>query len=111
MSGHPLRQVVQDLYGRRQCEELALELLTEAEVEEYLRQRFARGAVSLELSHMMYQRTDGNALFMVSFVDYLLQQELLIAVEREVQLRADRLTLAQLLPASLQQMILRQIET
>jgi predicted ATPase len=26
MRGHPLRQVVQELYGRRQCEELALEL-------------------------------------------------------------------------------------
>ena len=42
VSGHPLRQVVQELSGRRQCEELAFELFTEADVEEYLRQRFGR---------------------------------------------------------------------
>ncbi|MBI3797379.1 MAG: AAA family ATPase [Deltaproteobacteria bacterium] len=56
VSGHRLRQVVQELYGRRQCEELALELLTEADVQEYLRRRFGRGAAVTELSQLIYEQ-------------------------------------------------------
>ena len=33
MSGHPLRRIIQDLHGQRQCQELTLELLTQEEVE------------------------------------------------------------------------------
>ena len=110
LGGHPLRRVVQELYGRRQCEELALELLSEAEVEEYLQQRAGRRTAIAKLSQMIYRRTDGNALFMVSFVDYLLQRELLAEDEGQGQLRADLSAFRRLVPTSLQRMILRQIE-
>jgi len=110
VSGHPLRQVVQELYGRRQCEELALELFTEADVEEYLHQCFDRVADITGLSRMIYRRTDGNALFMVSFVDYLLQHELLIEADGQIQLGADPAAFRRIVPNSLQQAILRQIE-
>ncbi len=59
---HPLRQVVQELAGRRQCEELGLDPFTEAEAEEYLVQRFGRSAALTELSQLLYRRP-GNALF------------------------------------------------
>ena len=101
LGGHPLRQVVQELYGRRQCEELALELLSEAEVEEYLQQRAGRRTAIAKLSQMIYRRTDGNALFMVSFVDYLLQQGLLAEDEGQGQLRADLSAFRRLVPTQL----------
>ena len=75
MSGHPLRRVVQKLVGRRQCHELALELWTEAEVEAYLTRRLSGGPVAAALSPVIYQRTDGNALFVAHFVDYLVVPE------------------------------------
>nr|AFK79240.1 transcriptional regulator PhoB-like protein [uncultured bacterium F41-01] len=110
MSQHPLRNLVQGLAGRRQCEEVALELLTEAEVEAYLRQRLGPRAVPPELSQLLYRRTNGNALFLVSFVDTLQQQGVLSEGDGQVKLQADRSTLKRLVPTNLQQTILRQIE-
>jgi tetratricopeptide (TPR) repeat protein len=107
---HPLRNLVRELYGRGQCEEVALELLTEPEVEEYLRQRLGQSVALTELSQLIYHRTNGNALFVVSFVDSLLQQRLLVEADGQVQIQADRVSLKRLMPHSLQQAILRQIE-
>jgi len=107
---HPLRSIVQELSGRRQCEELPLELLTETEVEEYLRQRFGQSPTIPLLSQLICRRTDGNALFVVSFVDYLVQQGLLSAADGQVEIRADRSLLQKFVPETVQQMIARQIE-
>jgi predicted ATPase len=107
---HPLRSIVQELAGRRQCEELPLELLTEVEVEEYLRQRFGQSPTLPALSQLIYRRTDGNALFVVSFVDYLLQQGLLSTADGQVEIRADLSTLQKFVPETIQQMIARQLE-
>jgi predicted ATPase len=93
------------------CEELVLDLFIEAEVEEYLRQRFGRSAALTELSQMIYRRTEGNALFMVNFVDYLLGQGLIAEAGSQLEVRADLPTLSEHVPDSLQQMLLRQIES
>jgi predicted ATPase len=110
VKGHPLRRVIQELYGRRQCEELALELLTEAEVEEYLTRGFGCSAAVSALSKTIYNYTDGNALFVVNFVDYLLQRKLLIAVDGQWKVRAESTVLKDLVPETLQQLITWQIE-
>lgn len=44
VSGHPLRALVQELRVRRQCEDIALDLLGEADVAAYLAQRFGEHA-------------------------------------------------------------------
>jgi predicted ATPase len=72
---HPLRQVVQELSGRQQCQYLSLELLSQAALGEIVAQRLAPGLASPALAAEVYQRTEGNALFMVTVVEYLLQQE------------------------------------
>jgi DNA-binding winged helix-turn-helix (wHTH) protein/tetratricopeptide (TPR) repeat protein len=107
---HPARRMVQELSGQRQCEEVSLELLRAGDVEEYLRRRVGPGPTLPALSELIYRRTDGNALFMVSFVDYLLQQELLGEAEDQVQLRVPPNTLERLVPDNLQQVIRQQIE-
>jgi predicted ATPase/DNA-binding winged helix-turn-helix (wHTH) protein len=107
---HRLRQLVQKLYGRRQCEELALELFSEAEVEEYLVRRFGPSPAMETISEAIHRYTDGNALFVVNFVDYLLERGLLSTGEGRIELRADRGTLRKLVPETLQQLITRQIE-
>jgi predicted ATPase/type II secretory pathway predicted ATPase ExeA len=75
---HPLQQVKQDLLVHGQCTELSLAGLTEAEVGAYVAARFASGsqpAVPLHaLAKLIYQRTEGNPLFMVNMVDYVVVQ-------------------------------------
>ena len=72
---HPLRALKEELELHQQCQELRLKLLGEAEVEAYLSRRFANdGSQYASLAPAIYQRTDGNPLFMVNVVDYLVAQ-------------------------------------
>jgi predicted ATPase len=108
--GHRLRRLVQELYGRRQCKELTLELLSEAEIKEYLARRFGPSPALGTVSEKIYRYTDGNALFVVNFVDYLLELGLLSISEGQVELRIEGRALQKLVPETLQQLITRQIE-
>src|SRR5262249_47888845 len=60
---HPLRRLLQELFAHELGEELPLELLSEADVAAYVTQRVAGHPLAAELSALIYQRTDGNALF------------------------------------------------
>jgi DNA-binding winged helix-turn-helix (wHTH) protein/predicted ATPase len=88
---HPLRNLKHELQIHGQCREMALALLSETAVMEYLTLRCpsssrsplssgqpwnkAYASHSLpDLAHTIYQRTDGNPLFMVNVVDYLLER-------------------------------------
>ncbi len=109
-SGHPLRRLVQELHGHGQCEDLALELLTEEEVEEYLRRRLSGSPAVTALSQAIYSRTDGNALFTVNFVDYLIQQGLVVEASGQWEIRADAVTIKSLVPDTVQRLIAKQLE-
>jgi tetratricopeptide (TPR) repeat protein len=84
---HPLKGVKQELQVHGQCEELALDFLSEGAVGEYLAQRLgapspaAAGegwgeslsqATIRKLAHLIHQRTDGNPLFMVNMTNELI---------------------------------------
>src|SRR5262245_20293447 len=102
---HPLRRVVQRLVGRGQCQELALELFTEAEVAAYLRQRLAGSPVVAALWPVIHRRTEGNALFVMHFVNYLIQHGLLGETRGQWELRVKPATLEDLIPNHVQQLI------
>ena len=75
-SDHPLRAMKQELELHRNCEELRLKLLSEADVAAYLARRFADNDTARSLAGvapLIHERTDGNPLFMVNVVDYLLE--------------------------------------
>jgi DNA-binding winged helix-turn-helix (wHTH) protein/predicted ATPase len=78
VQSHPLRHVVQDLRGRGRCRYLALELLGRPAVAEYLAQRLAPRIPAAALVDDVYQRTNGNALFLTTLVDYLVDHDLLV---------------------------------
>ena len=109
-SGHPLRRVVQELESHGQCEEAALELLTEEEVTEYLGRRFPDSPAVHALNPAIYNRTDGNALFTVSFVDYLLQQGHLVESNGRWEVRIDLASIQRLVPKTVQRLIAKQFE-
>jgi predicted ATPase len=80
-SGHPLKTVKQALQLHGQCEELRLELLTEAAVAQYLTARFAGNQAPTKLARMVHRRTDGNPLFMVNMVDHMVRQGWVVEVD------------------------------
>jgi DNA-binding winged helix-turn-helix (wHTH) protein/predicted ATPase len=82
---HPLKGVKQELLLHGQCAELPLEMLAEKMVTQYLEERFLVGThgqgrsqtetIPLQkLARIVHRRTDGNPLFMVTLVDYLVAQ-------------------------------------
>jgi DNA-binding winged helix-turn-helix (wHTH) protein/predicted ATPase len=88
---HPLKNLKHELQLHGQCREMAVTLLSEAAVREYLTlrcpstsrstlsggQHWGKASASRslpDLAHTIYQRTDGNPLFMINVVDYLLER-------------------------------------
>src|SRR5262249_55696862 len=61
VSGHPLQSLLRELRTRRQCNDIALPFLDEADVAAYLVQRFGAQGSSSDLSLAVHRRTDGNA--------------------------------------------------
>jgi DNA-binding winged helix-turn-helix (wHTH) protein/tetratricopeptide (TPR) repeat protein len=110
ISGHPLRRVIQEMVGRGPCQELALELFTEAEVAAYLSQRLTGSPVGAVLWPVIYRCTQGNALFVRHFVDYLIQRGLLVETGGQWELREEPATLEALIPDHVQRLIARQVD-
>ena len=129
---HPLKGIKQGLQVHGQCEELALDFLSEAAVGEYLTVRFdtrsphpgsfdklrtgslpqgEREPITAEsvhtLARVIHHRTDGNPLFIVNVIDHLLSQEVL--VQRDGQLMLKNEDLAATVPENLRQLIEQQI--
>src|SRR5262249_4043782 len=71
MAGHPLQSLLQELRMRRQCDDIALTFLGEADVAAYLAQRFGAETSTSDLAAAVHLRTDGNPLFMVRLADEL----------------------------------------
>jgi predicted ATPase/DNA-binding winged helix-turn-helix (wHTH) protein len=84
-SGHPLRTMKQELELHHYCEEMRLRPLNEANVVTYLARRLDRGGSRQfrTLAPVIHARTDGNPLFMVNMVDYLLSDAGLLVNSRE----------------------------
>lgn len=77
----PFQRAVRDLRVRDRCRHLSLELLSAAAIEEYLVHRLAPRRPSSTLVADLHQRTEGNALFVETVVDYLVDRGLLHDVE------------------------------
>jgi predicted ATPase len=111
---HPLPTMKQELEIHRYCKELRLKLLSEEEVAGYLAKRFSSNGSrqSDSLAAEIHKRTDGNPLFMINVVDYLVDAGLLAgsrearAAESAEIFRADRIEV----PRSVRRMIERNLE-
>ena len=107
---HPLKAVKQELQLHRQCEELSLALLTEEAVHEYLAQRCGTHTLPAQLVRVVYQRTEGNPLFMVNVVDDLMAQGGREGSTDEWQLAAAIEAGVARVPESIQQLIERHLD-
>ena len=110
VSGHPLKAVKQELLAKQQCEELPLEYLSENAVAKYLCVRFPGNGFPTELAGLIHERTEGNPLFMVNAVDYLVAEGLISEDEESWALVVPIESVEVGVPDSIRQMIEKQVD-
>ena len=109
LRAHPLRGLVQELCGRAQAVDLRLEFLPAADVAAYVAGRLG-GPVAAPLAAVIYERTNGNALFMVNMVEYLVAQGEVVRHAGAWRLREGAEAQGVSIPDGLRQLLTRRIE-
>jgi DNA-binding winged helix-turn-helix (wHTH) protein/predicted ATPase len=107
---HPLRWLKPELQLHGYCDEIPLEFLSAAEVGHYLARRFPGHALPSDLARVLHRSTDGNPLFLVNTVDYLIAQGQLRAVDGRWGLSGLAEDVASRVPETLWQLVDKQVE-
>jgi len=109
--GHPLHGVKRQLVARSQCEELALEPLSGADVAEYLRLRLGEAPDLASLAAALHARTAGTPLFVASVVDDLVEDGVVLPAEGGGwRLAVSAVDATDAIPAGVQQLIEQQAD-
>jgi predicted ATPase len=69
IKGHPLRMLKQELQVHGQCGELQLGGIHPAAITDYLVARFPRNRFTTSLGQILYDRTEGNPLFLNNVIE------------------------------------------
>jgi DNA-binding winged helix-turn-helix (wHTH) protein/predicted ATPase len=109
-SGHPLKAVKQELLAKKQCEELPLAYLSAEAIAKYLSVIFPSNRFPKELAGLIHERTEGNPLFMVNAVEYLLTEGLIVKHEGHWELVVEIEKVEVGVPDSIKQMIEKQLD-
>jgi predicted ATPase/DNA-binding winged helix-turn-helix (wHTH) protein len=107
---HPLATLTQELQIHGHSQELPLTLLTKAAVRTYLTARLPGAAITDELAQCIHQRTEGNPLFMVTMVDYVVAQDMSGALMGSRNPPVRLVEAARGMPESLRQMLERRFD-
>jgi predicted ATPase len=75
---HPLKELRQDLLLHRLCEEMTLAPLRKPAVAELLQRELAQNELPPGLAAFVYQRAEGNPLFVIALLEHLIAQEILV---------------------------------
>lgn len=110
LSGHPLKDVKRELQAHRLCHEMPLEYLTEDAVGQYLRARCRQHELPSRLRQSIYRRTEGNPLFMVSLVEYLIDEKFIVEEDGTWKLERELTELEAAVPSSVRELIEKQME-
>jgi serine/threonine protein kinase/predicted ATPase len=95
LAKHPFLQIKPDLQTRGLCRELALEFLTQVEIENYLEMEFPLHRFPPEFPKLVHAKTEGSPLFMADLIRYL--RDRLVIAERDGD-HGPEWTLAQSVP-------------
>jgi DNA-binding winged helix-turn-helix (wHTH) protein/predicted ATPase len=110
LRAHPLRAVTQDLQLHGLAVNLPLSLLSAAAVAAYLAARFPGHAFPATLPQQVFERTEGNPLFVVKVLDELVSQGMIAEHQGHWALRGQVTDLEVGIPESLQQMLGAQLD-
>jgi predicted ATPase/DNA-binding winged helix-turn-helix (wHTH) protein len=105
-----LRWMKHELQMHGRCDEVLLEYLDVAAVDEYLSRRFPGHGFPAELTRVLHRNTGGNPLFLVNTMDYLVGRGQLREVDGRWMLAAGVEAIAPAVPDTLSQLIEKQLE-
>ena len=109
LSEHPLKSLKQELDLHKQCTELPLEAFSLTHIDDYLDRRFPDHCFPEELPRLLYQRTDGNPLFVVNGADTLVSHGVIVQEADTWQLQGEVTAIAVEVPENLRQLITRHV--
>ena len=105
----PVRGLLQELCGRGQAMDVRLELLPAEAVTAYVTGRLG-GPVASPLAALVFERTEGNALFLVQIVEHLIGQGLVVRRAGQWTLQDGAEAQVARLPEGLRQLLLRRLQ-
>ncbi|HZM96821.1 MAG TPA: AAA family ATPase [Vicinamibacterales bacterium] len=107
---HPLKAVKRELQAHGLCRELPLEYLTEDAVAQYLAVKLPDHRLPKWLTRLVHRRTEGNPLFMVNLLEYLLAERIIVKRGHEWLLEGAFADIESGIPENVRQLIERQID-
>ncbi len=110
LAGHPIKSVKRELQAHRLCHELPLEYLTEEDVTQYLAERFPGQYLPSRLRRTIYRRTEGNPLFMVNLVQYLIDQKVIAQEHGAWSFCVECSEVEKGIPSTIKELIEKQVE-
>ena len=108
---HPLMQLKLDLEARGSCRELNLQYLSQVDVAGYLALEFPEHRLPSSLAEFLWQRTEGNPLFMVDLVRDLRDRKIIVQEQGHWVLAQPMEEIGGDVPASVRSMIQRKIDS
>jgi len=110
VSEHPLRGVKQELQLHQLCHELPLAYLTLETVREFLELTCPQHDFPAALVNMIHQRTEGNPLFMVNVIEFLMTEKIIVEQEHGWKLRVDLSEVELGVPENIRAMVEKHVE-
>jgi len=110
VSEHPLKDVKRELHAHGLCHELPLGYLTEDDIARYLAAQFPRHELPRRLTRLIHRRTEGNPLFMVNVVQFLIDEGAIRESNGSWILHDADVDLESGVPENIRQLIEKQIE-
>jgi tetratricopeptide (TPR) repeat protein len=108
-SGHPIRRLHQDLEIHGHCTELRLDRLSRTEVERYLALRFRDDQLASTLSGPVFERTQGQPLFIASLLKYFIDERAIVETDGAWRLSSVTVISRDDVPGDLMNMITHQV--
>ena len=105
ISRSPLKALKQDLVIHNLSHEVSLERLEEVDVAKYICDKFVDGEFPAEFASLIYRRSGGNALFMVTILQDIVKKGLIAQLDGRWKLAAAMEAVAQSVPETLDQLI------
>jgi predicted ATPase/DNA-binding winged helix-turn-helix (wHTH) protein len=110
VSEHPLRSVKQELQLHKLCHELPLEYLTLESVCELLQLTFPRHQLPASFAGIVHKRTEGNPLFIVNLLEFLVQEKIIAKHGDEWKLEVDVSEVESAVPDNIRELVDKHID-
>jgi predicted ATPase/tRNA A-37 threonylcarbamoyl transferase component Bud32 len=107
---HPFATTKLELQARGLCREITLPFLTREDIERYLTLRFPGHGFPAEFPALIHARTEGNPLFIVDLIRYLLDRGLIMGEYGREALTRPVIDIGRDLPETMRSMVQRKIE-